>query len=88
MAATTQRGNVRAALKKHKRLSSQAQASNRHHVSNALEEYIPYLLALDAGLCGKRIADEEVDLALRNELEVEWRSCIATAMPGRDSTLR
>ena len=84
LAVTTQRSIVRAALKKHKRLPSQTQASNLHHVSNALDGYISYLFALDAGLCGKHIADEEVDIALQAELESEWRSCITTTMPGRD----
>lgn len=80
-----QRAMVRAALKKHKRLTLQAKVIDLNNVLNALEGYIPYLFALDASLGGKRVQDEEVDTLLRKELEVEWRSSVAATIPGRDA---
>jgi len=76
---------VRAALKKHRRLTLQAKVADLNNVSHALEGYIPYLFALDAALSGKDVGDEEIDTVLRKELEVEWRSSVAAAIPGRDA---
>jgi len=76
---------VRAALKRHRRLTLQAKVTDLKYVSNALEGYIPYLLALDASLSGKHVEEEEVDTLLRKELEVEWRSSLAATIPGRDA---
>jgi len=55
-------------------------------VLSALDEYTPYLFALDAGLSGTRIAEEEIDVVLLKELEVEWRATLTTAsVPGREA---
>ena len=86
LAATTHRGLLRATLKKHKRLSSQAQVSNLTNVLNALESYIPYLFAVDAGLSGEPVEDEEIDMVLQKESEVEWRSSVAATIPGREAS--
>ena len=85
LATSTQRGIVRSALKKHKRLPSQAQVADLNHVMNALEGYLPYLFAVDNGLCGKQVEGEELDIVLRKEVEVEWRSSVAVKNPGRDN---
>jgi hypothetical protein len=82
--ATVQRSVVRSVLKKHKRLPLVAQASNLTSVLAALDEYIPYLLALDSGLASQPVGDEEVDVILLKEIEVEWRPCITPSLPGRD----
>lgn len=51
----------------------------------ALNDYVPYLFALDAGFSGKAVGGEEVDVLLQEEIEVEWRSCVAVGqIPGRD----
>ncbi|ORY05674.1 pH-response regulator protein palC [Clohesyomyces aquaticus] len=84
LCATTARGVVRDALKKHKRIPPSSQASNLPTVHTALNEYIPYLFALDAGLSGTNCAGEEIDLVLVRELEVEWRSTLAATLPGRE----
>lgn len=76
---------VRAALKKHRRLTLQAKVTDLHNVFNALEGYIPYLFTLDASLSGRRVESEEIDTLLRKELEMEWRSSIAATIPGRDA---
>ena len=83
LGTTTQRASLRAVLKKHKRLSLQAQAGHLTEVLHAFEGYIPYLFAIDAGLCGKPVNGEEVDTILQKELEVEWRSSVAPRAPGR-----
>ncbi|KAH7399382.1 pH-response regulator protein-like protein palC [Pyrenochaeta sp. MPI-SDFR-AT-0127] len=82
--ATTARGVVRDVLKRHKRIPPSSQASNLSIVTSALNDYIPYLFALDAGLSGTICAGEEVDLVLIKELEVEWRSTLGSSIPGRE----
>lgn len=82
--ATTARGVVRDVLKRHKRIPAASQASNLSTVLSALNDYIPYLFALDAGLSGTSCAGEEIDLVLVKELEVEWRSTLGSSIPGRE----
>ena len=83
--ATTYRNVLRAVLKKHKRLSAEARLANLNTVQSTLAEYLPYLFALQAGLCGRAISDEEVDIALLKEIEVEWRTILTSAsITGRD----
>jgi hypothetical protein len=81
---TTARGVLRDVLKRHKRIPPSSQASNLSTVLSALNEYIPFLFALDAGLSGTACAGEEIDLVLVKELEVEWRSTLGTSIPGRE----
>jgi hypothetical protein len=82
--ATTARGVVRDVLKRHKRIPAASQASNLSTVISALNDYVPYLFALDAGLSGASCAGEEIDLVLVKELEVEWRSTLGASLPGRE----
>lgn len=83
--ASTRRDIVRNVLKKHKRLSNQSKASNLNSVISALEAYIPYLFALDAGLSGKSVNDEEIEITLVKEIQVEWRTSLSSTLPGRDA---
>jgi len=85
LSASTQRGVLKNVLKKHKRLAPQARASNLSTVLSALNEYVPYLLALDAALSGRAVNGEEVDMALRKEVEVEWRTSLTATIPGREA---
>ncbi|KAF2442081.1 pH-response regulator protein palC [Karstenula rhodostoma CBS 690.94] len=82
--ATTARGVVRDVLKRYKRIPPSSQASSLSTVLSALQDYIPYLFALDAGLSGTSCAGEEIDLVLVKELEVEWRSTLSATVPGRE----
>lgn len=86
--ASTHRAAVRSVLKAHKRLPIPSQAAHQPKVLSALEEYLPYLLTLDAGLAGKKINGEEVDITLRKEVVIEWRTPPLTAamIPGREAT--
>lgn len=83
--ASTQRDIVRSVLKKHKRLSNQAKASHLNTVLSALEGYAPYLFALDAGLSGMPVSDEEIEVTLVKEIEVEWRTSLIGTLPGREA---
>ena len=83
--ATTYRNVLRSVLKKHKRLPADARSANLSIVQSSLSEYLPYLFALQAGLSGRSIYDEEVDVALQKEIEVEWRTILTSAtIPGRE----
>ncbi|KAI9869095.1 MAG: hypothetical protein M1813_002919 [Trichoglossum hirsutum] len=84
LTATTQRGVFRAVLKRYKRLPATSQPSDLSNVLAALNEYIPYLFALDAGLSGSAVAGEEVDIILEKELELEWRATLTQYAPGRE----
>ncbi len=84
-AASTYRGVLRTVLKKHKRLTPQARTSNLAIVLSALQDYIPYLLALDDALCDTAVDGEEIELLLQREIAVEWRSTLAATIPGREA---
>ncbi|KAF2456771.1 pH-response regulator protein-like protein palC [Lineolata rhizophorae] len=84
LAATTGRAIVRDALKRHKRLPPPSRPADLPAVLDALNSYLPYLLALDAGLGGSPVGGEEVDVALLKELEVEWRPTLTASVPGRE----
>lgn len=85
LTATTYRSVLRNLLKKHKRLPPQTKASNLSTVLSAVSNYVPYLLTLDAALSGKSTSGEEVDLELRSEIEIEWRTTLTASMPGREA---
>lgn len=84
-AATHQRNLLRSTLKTFKRLSSQDQSSQLGEVVSSLEGYLKYLSSLDLSLGGRSLAGEDVDLALVQEVEVEWRPTLAApSVPGRE----
>ena len=85
LAASTHRSVLRNALKKHKRLPLSSRASDLSTVLAALDEYLPYLLTLDAALCGRAVNGEEIDLALKEEIDVEWRTMLTATLPGREA---
>lgn len=81
---STQRGVLKNVLKRHKQLAPKARASNLSTVLSALDDYIPYLLALDAALSGRSTNGENIDLVLIREVEVEWRTCLTARIAGRE----
>lgn len=83
--ATTHRNVIRSVLKKHKRLSPQARVANLSNIISVFEEYIPYLFTINAGLEGKEISGEEIDITLLREIEVEWRTSLSATIPGREA---
>ena len=83
--ASIYRDVVRNVLKKHKRLPNRSKESNLTTVLCALEQYALYLFALDAGLSGRAVSDEEIEITLVKEIEVEWRTSLAGTLPGCDA---
>ncbi|KAL8376553.1 hypothetical protein RB595_007582 [Gaeumannomyces hyphopodioides] len=87
--ASTYRGVVRDTLKKHKRLPPSAQAASLSLVVASINDYLRYLLAVDAGL-GHRSphtgADgEQVDVVLKSAPSIEWRPSLSESpVPGRE----
>lgn len=85
-ATTSQRSTVRSSLKSHKRLAAADQSNNLSTLSTILSDYLRYLNSIDLALGGKAVSNEDIDVALVNELEVEWRPTLSSAaIPGRDS---
>jgi hypothetical protein len=86
LSASTYRGVLRDALKKHKRLPPSEQSSHLSSVRLSLENYIPYLLAVDAGLSSRPVAGEEVDIVLQSTPQLEWRPTLSgNGVPGREA---
>ncbi|KAJ6787386.1 hypothetical protein PWT90_08600 [Aphanocladium album] len=89
LTASTYRGVVRDILKKHKRLGPSAQNSNLTVVVSNIEAYLPYLLAIDAGLTRQPVGATEqlVSLSPKNALLIEWRPTLSgEVVPGRERT--
>lgn len=81
--ASTNRGVLRSALKKHKRLPIASQASHLPTVLTSFNSYVAYLFTIDAGFSGRSVADEEVLTALESEVLVRWRTNLSARGPGR-----
>lgn len=85
LSASTYRGVVRDALKKHKRLPPSSQTSNLRTVISSLEQYIPYLLAIDAGLSNQPVGGEAVSTILVTTPPISWRPTLSgDIVPGRE----
>ncbi|KAI9679020.1 MAG: hypothetical protein M1829_001690 [Trizodia sp. TS-e1964] len=84
--ATINRGILRDALKANKKLPPPSRALHLAQVLSALNEYLPYLFALDAALSNVEIAGEEIILVLEKEIETEWRPTLTSSTPGRDQS--
>ena len=85
LTATAYRGVVRNVLKQHKRLPTPSRNSNLSTILSALNDYVPYLLTLDAALSGKSVSGEEVELILKQEIAVKWRTTLTATTPGREA---
>lgn len=87
LTASTYRGVLRDTLKKHKRLPPSEQSSHLSALLLSLNNYIPYLLAVDGGLGSQPVAGEELDVVLKSTPTVEWRPTLSeTSIPGREAT--
>ena len=85
LTASTHRGVVRDTLKKHKRLPPASQTPSLSAVASTLQTYLPYLLAIDAGLSHKTIHSEPVSILLTTPPTIEWRPTLSNnLLPGRD----
>ncbi|KAL3433077.1 pH-response regulator protein palC [Aspergillus tetrazonus] len=97
--ATTARHALRLALKAHNRLPRGFQRdSHLTSVLSAINDYLPYVVALAQGLNNGKPIDtttppttthhEEIRVAQRAELEPEWRATLASSSLPRPSTNR
>ncbi|SPN97792.1 related to PalC protein [Cephalotrichum gorgonifer] len=78
LTASTYRGVVRDALKKHKRLPPASRAPNVPSLVSSLTAYLPYLLAIDAGLRDDAaIADLRVSPKSTAPPSIEWRPTLS-----------
>ncbi|KAH6890553.1 hypothetical protein B0T10DRAFT_606031 [Thelonectria olida] len=84
--ASTYRGVVRDTLKKHKRLPPSSQISNLSTAISSINEYIPYLLAVDDGLSSKSLAGRDfISVILKSTPDIEWRPTLSGELvPGRE----
>jgi hypothetical protein len=57
-------------------------------VLNALNGYLPYLFALDAGLSNGSVGGEEVDAVLIREVEGSWRATLSSRAVGKRDAQR
>jgi hypothetical protein len=86
LTASTYRGVLRDNLKTHKRLPPQAQSTNVLSILSAAASYLPYLVAIDAGLSNQRVCGEEIDIVLKTNPRIEWRPVLLNShVPGRES---
>ncbi|KAI1261783.1 pH-response regulator protein palC [Xylariaceae sp. FL1019] len=84
--ASTFRGVVRDALKKHKRLPPSSQGSDLPAIVSSLNSYLPYVLAIDAGLGHGSQLSEEISVILKATPITEWRPTVSDrAVPGREA---
>ncbi|KAI1088841.1 hypothetical protein F5B19DRAFT_405701 [Rostrohypoxylon terebratum] len=82
---STHRGVVKDSLKKHKRLPATSQGPNLPSVLSNLNNYLPYLHAIDAGLSNKVVSGEEVSVVLTSNPTIEWRPTLSDhAVPGKE----
>ncbi|KND92145.1 pH-response regulator protein palC [Tolypocladium ophioglossoides CBS 100239] len=84
--ASTQRGVVRDALKKHKRLPPTARTGSLATVISSLDGYIPYLLAVDAGVSSHAlVGGESINVVLKTAPSIGWRPTLSgDVVPGRE----
>ncbi|KAK5630067.1 hypothetical protein RRF57_005782 [Xylaria bambusicola] len=84
--ASTHRGVVRDALKKYKRLPPSSQGQNLPSIISNINAYLPYALAIDAGLSRASLQGEEINVVLTSTPVIEWRPTISdNAVPGREA---
>ncbi|KAI0199131.1 pH-response regulator protein palC [Astrocystis sublimbata] len=84
--ASTHRGVVRDALKKYKRLPPSSQGPNLPSLISNINTYLPYVLAIDAGLGRASQQGEEINVVLTSTPITEWRPTISeNPVPGRET---
>ncbi|KAG5983435.1 hypothetical protein E4U55_008205 [Claviceps digitariae] len=76
--ASGQRGVVRDALKKHKRLPPTSRIGSLGAVIASIDAYLPYLLAVDAGVSSHRLGGGEViNVVLKTAPSISWRPTLS-----------
>jgi hypothetical protein len=85
--ASTYRGVVRDALKKHKRSPPSSQIASLATVVSSINAYAPYLLAVDAGLSDTTLpSGDSINITLKSIPDIEWRPTLSDSpIPGREN---
>ncbi|KAI6250899.1 pH-response regulator protein [Erysiphe necator] len=84
LTASTYRGVFRDTLKKYKRLSPAEQVAYLPTVFSSLNDYIPYLFAIDQGLSNQILSGQLVSIVLQSTPTLEWRPTLSDSLlPGR-----
>lgn len=74
-------------MKKHKRLPPAERAAHLSSILLSISNYLPYLLAIDAGLSNRPVAGEEIDVVLNSTVVLEWRPTLSgEIILGREAT--
>ncbi|KAI9694415.1 MAG: hypothetical protein M1822_000031 [Bathelium mastoideum] len=82
--ASAHRSLLRSLLKAHRRLPSPQKPSHLPSIQSAIQTYLPCLLAIEAGLSGKAVSGEHIDVVLLRELTCERRPTLTSpVLPGR-----
>ncbi|KAG6042069.1 hypothetical protein E4U41_006190 [Claviceps citrina] len=86
LAASSQRGLVRDALKKHKRLPPTSRIGSLGAVIASIDAYLPYLLAVDAGVSSRTLEGGElITVVLKAAPSISWRPTLSgDIVPGRE----
>lgn len=88
--ASTYRGVAKDALKKHKRLDSSSQVGHLSTVRDAINDYLPYVLAVERGLHDKALPNSPNGDIIRvrpksTTPSIKWRPTLSgDIIPGRD----
>ena len=86
LAASTNRAAFRSVLKRYQKATPQGKSGDLSQVLAALQDYLPYLIAVNAGSQGRKVNGQEVDISIRAEPAFRWRSTLASRVPGKSST--
>ncbi|KAG6010816.1 hypothetical protein E4U21_004204 [Claviceps maximensis] len=86
LTASGQRGVVRDALKKHKRLPATSRIGSLGTVIASIDAYLPYLLAVDAGASSQAVqGGEAITIILKTAPSISWRPTLSgDIVPGRE----
>lgn len=85
LTATTYRGVVRDALKKHKRLPPASRGSDLPNVISSLTNYLPYVLAIDAGVRNQSFGEDLIRSTMTAPPSIEWRPTLSGELvPGKE----
>lgn len=80
------RARLRDTLKQHKRLPATSQPADLPSVVAAVNSYLPYLFALDAGLGRRPVLDTPISVLPSSTPSIEWRPTLSdSAIPGRET---
>lgn len=76
--STTYRNALYSALKSHKRQPASTQSREYQALLNIIQNYIPYLLSIDAALSSKPVVGEDIEVVLITEVQLSWRTTLAS----------